>query len=236
MADEVTSPDSHEPGLGIRGGGRGDRRTHDRRTRPRGVRNRRRRDRRRAGLHSLLFTAASFAVPHQIAPRAGAGLASVLSLPALVPRVGVSINSFDPIPAAHAYDHLIREAAQEYDLDPALIRSVMHTESAFNPMAVSTAGAMGLMQLMPEIAEAYGVDDVFDPRQNIMAGARLLRELLDQHHGNLVLTIASYNAGPSAIAKHGNRVPPFRETRNYVKRVTGLIADERANADRIGTE
>jgi soluble lytic murein transglycosylase-like protein len=106
----------------------------------------------------------------------------------------------------------------------------MRTESAFNPLALSTAGAMGLMQLMPEIAEAFDVDDPFDPRQNIMAGARLLRELLDQHHGNLVLTIASYNAGPTAIARHGNKVPPFQETRNYVKRVTGFIADERATS------
>jgi soluble lytic murein transglycosylase-like protein len=229
MTDELAAPDSHEHGLGIRHGG--DRRHGDRRTHARGRKNRRNRDRRRAGLHGLLFTAAAFAIPHQLAPRTTSSLISALTRPAIEPRVGVSIDSFTPVPAAHAYDNLIREAAEKYHLDPALIRSVMHTESAFNPIAVSTAGAMGLMQLMPEIADAYGVDDVFDPRQNIMAGARLLRELLDQHRGNLVLTIASYNAGPSAIAKHGNRVPPFRETQNYVKRVTGLIADERANAD-----
>lgn len=229
MTDELAAADSHEHGLGIRHGG--DRRHGDRRTHARGPRNRRRRDRRGARLHGLLFTAAAFAIPHQLAPKTTSSLIAALTRPAIEPRVGVSIDSFIPVPAAHAYDNLIREAAERYQLDPALIRSVMHTESAFNPIAVSTAGAMGLMQLMPEIADAYGVDDVFDPRQNIMAGARLLRELLDQHHGNLVLTIASYNAGPSAIAKHGNRVPPFRETQNYVKRVTGLIADERANAD-----
>lgn len=219
----------HEPGLGIRHDV--ERRNGDRRSRDRGSRNRRRLIRRRAGLHSLLFTAAAFAIPNQIAPRVNPPLASVLSLRAAAPRVGVSIDSFDPVPAAHAYDGLIREAAETYHLDPALIRSVMHTESAFNPFAVSSAGAMGLMQLMPEIAEAFEVDDLFDPRQNIMAGARLLRELLDQHHGNLVLTIASYNAGPTAIARHGNRVPPFQETRKYVKRVTGLIADERAGTE-----
>src|SRR5436190_19640118 len=234
MADEVASSQPHEPGLGIRGAG--DRRNGDRRRRPRGRRNRRRGDRRRAGLRGLFFAAAAFAIPHQIAPRATAALISALSLPRLEPHVGVSIDSFNPVPAAHAYDNLIREAAAKYSLDPALIKSVMHTESAFNPTAVSTAGAMGLMQLMPDIANAYGVDDVFDPRQNVMAGARLLRELLDQHHGNLVLTIASYNAGPTAIAKHGNKVPPFKETQNYVKRVTGLIADERANADGIALE
>jgi len=166
----------HEPGLGIRHDV--ERRNGDRRSRDRGSRNRRRHIRRRAGLHSLLFTAAAFAIPNQIAPRVNPSLASVLSLRAAVPRVGVSIDSFDPVPAAHAYDGLIREAAETYHLDPALIRSVMHTESAFNPIAVSSAGAMGLMQLMPEIAEAFEVDDPFDPRQNIMAGARLLRELL----------------------------------------------------------
>jgi hypothetical protein len=234
MADELVLPVPHEPGLGVRGFG--DRRHGDRRRRPRLMRNRRKGDRRRAGLRGLLFAAATFAIPHQVAPKATSALISALSRPLVEPHVGVSIDSFNPIPAAHAYDGLIREAAAKYSLDPALIKSVMHTESAFNPAAVSTAGAMGLMQLMPEIADAYGVDDVFDPRQNIMAGSRLLRELLDQHHGNLVLTIASYNAGPSAIAKHGNKVPPFRETQNYVKRVTGLIAGERANPDGIATE
>jgi hypothetical protein len=228
MTDELVQPISHGPGLGIRHDV--ERRNEDRRSHDRGTRNRRRR-RRRAGLHSLLFTAAAFAIPSQIAPKMSSSLASVLALSSTVGRVGVSIDSFDPIPPAHAYDRLIREAAVTYRLDPALIRSVMHTESAFNPVAVSTAGAMGLMQLMPEIAQAYGVDDPFDPRQNIMAGARLLRELLDLHRGNLVLTIASYNAGPSAIAKHGNKVPPFHETQNYVKRVTGLIADERAGTE-----
>jgi soluble lytic murein transglycosylase-like protein len=82
------------------------------------------------------------------------------------------------------------------------------------------------MQLMPSIAEAFGVEHPFDPRENIMAGTRLLRELLDHHRGNLVRTIASYNAGPTAVA-HYRGVPPFKETRGYVKRVTELIADAR---------
>jgi len=114
-----------------------------------------------------------------------------------------------------------------YHVDPALIRSVIHAESAFDPSAVSRAGAMGLMQLMPDVAEAFGVEHPFDPRENIMAGARLLRELLDQHHGNIPLVLASYNAGPTAVADWGGVVPPFRETQGYVKRVTGLLADAR---------
>jgi len=107
---------------------------------------------------------------------------------------------------------------------------VINAESAFDPLAVSSAGAMGLMQLMPSIAEAFGVEHPFDPRENIMAGTRLLRELLDRHGGNLVRTIASYNAGPTAVA-HYHGVPPFKETRGYVKRVTNLIAEARNAAN-----
>jgi soluble lytic murein transglycosylase-like protein len=83
---------------------------------------------------------------------------------------------------------------------------------------------------MPDIAEAFGVEHPFDPRENIMAGARLLRELLDQYHGNVKLAVASYNAGPAAVATYGG-VPPFRETQGYVKKVTGLIADARRAGD-----
>ena len=151
-----------------------------------------------------------------------------VSAPDLGPRVLVSIDSFNPIAPAHAYDDLIREAAAKYDLEPALIRSVMRMESGFDPFAVSRVGAMGLMQLMPAVAEEMGVSDPFDARQNIMAGSQLLRNLLERHNGNLALTLASYNAGPGAVANYGNKVPPFKETRNYVKRITGWIADERA--------
>jgi soluble lytic murein transglycosylase-like protein len=132
----------------------------------------------------------------------------------------------EAVPPTKAYEGIIREAAALYRVDPSLIRSVMQAESAFDPSAVSRAGAVGLMQLMPDIAEAFGVVHPFDPRENIMAGTRLLRELLDQHRGSLRLTIASYNAGPTAVAHYGT-VPPFRETQGYVKRVTGLIADAR---------
>ena len=135
--------------------------------------------------------------------------------------MSVSIDSAQVIPPAHAYDGFIREAARKYRLDPALIRSVMRMESSFNPIAVSRSGAVGLMQLMPNVAEALGVDDPWDPLQNIMAGAQLLRELWDQHHGNLPLVLASYNAGGKAVARYG-RVPPFRETQNYVRKVRAV--------------
>jgi soluble lytic murein transglycosylase-like protein len=138
--------------------------------------------------------------------------------------VTVDISSFDPLDARHAYDDLIKEAATRYHLDPAMIRAVMQTESAFNATAVSRVGAMGLMQLMPDVAAELGADDPMDPRQNIMAGARYLRQLLNAHGGNLPLALASYNAGPGAVKKYGS-VPPFRETRTYVKKITDLLAD-----------
>lgn len=111
---------------------------------------------------------------------------------------------------------MIHEAAALYRFSPTLIRSVLQAESAFDPMAISRTGAMGLMQLMPEIVGAFAIADPFDPRENIMGGTRLLRELLDSHHHNIPLVLASYNAGPAAVARYG-RVPPFRETRGYVK-------------------
>jgi len=137
------------------------------------------------------------------------------------PQVSTTIDRFDALPPQHAYDALIREAADKYRLSANLIKSVMHTESNFNAMAVSPVGAMGLMQLMPSIAKAYGVDDPFDPRQNVMAGAQMLKELMTMHRGNLPLVLASYNAGAGNVARYRG-VPPFRETRNYVKRVSSL--------------
>lgn len=138
------------------------------------------------------------------------------------------MNSFDAIPARHAYDEIIQAAAGRYHLDPQMIKAVMQTESAFNATAVSPVGAMGLMQLMPDVAKALGVSDPLDPEQNIMAGAQYLRLLLDSHAGDITLALASYNAGPGAVARYA-AVPPFKETRDYVKRVTSLLADAKTN-------
>ena len=124
-----------------------------------------------------------------------------------------------------AYDHLIAEAALAYNLSPNLIKAVMRTESAFNPLAVSPVGAQGLMQLMPALAAEMGVDDAFDPRQNVMGGAKYLRRLLNAHKGDIRLTLASYNAGPGNVARYKG-IPPFKETRNYVKKITALLASE----------
>jgi soluble lytic murein transglycosylase-like protein len=159
----------------------------------------------------LLLTAAALSAPHAV--RVGAR-----------PTVQVAINSFDAVEARHAYDGIVDEAAQTYDLDPRMIKAVMQTESAFDATAVSRVGALGLMQLMPDVAIELGVSDPLDPRQNIMAGAKYLRRLLDAHNGNVPLALASYNAGPGNVAKY-RAIPPFKETRDYVKRVTALLAD-----------
>ena len=114
--------------------------------------------------------------------------------------------------------HIARIAAQQR-LDPHLIHAVISAESAFNPRAVSHAGAMGLMQLMPATAERFGVTNPFDPVANISGGARYLRWLLTHFKNNLNLALAGYNAGEGAVKKYGNRVPPYKETRTYVGRV-----------------
>jgi soluble lytic murein transglycosylase-like protein len=147
----------------------------------------------------------------------------------LTPRVSVSVNRMVAMPPRHAYEPIIKEAAQTYSVEPALILSIMEIESAFNPFAVSRAGARGLMQLMPQLAKRLGVKNIFDPRENIMAGARLLRELLDRHDGNLPLVLASYNAGPTAVARY-KAIPPYPETQNYVRRVLRTLARTRIAA------
>ncbi len=136
------------------------------------------------------------------------------------------MDEFRAVSADRAYDDIIKEAAGTYEVDPQLIRAVMRAESAFNPMVVSPAGAQGLMQLMPALAEEMGVTDPFDPRQNIMAGAKYLRWLLDLNRGNIPLTLAGYNAGPTIVSKY-KRVPPFKETQRYVKQITGFLEDAR---------
>ena len=118
------------------------------------------------------------------------------------------------------YDPFIREAALLYVLPEDFIRAVMRVESNFYPECVSHKGAMGLMQLMPATAASMGVLDPFDARQNILGGARFLRVLANHFNGDLVLTIAAYNAGEGAVRKYGG-IPPYAETRRYVQRVLG---------------
>jgi len=115
-------------------------------------------------------------------------------------------------------EKLVREAAERHQVDPALVRAVIETESNWNPSAVSRKGALGLMQLIPTTAQRFGVNDAFSPKQNVDAGVKYLKSLLERYNGNLDLALAAYNAGEGAVDRaHG--VPAFRETRNYVQRV-----------------
>lgn len=115
---------------------------------------------------------------------------------------------------------LINEAAQTYNLDPGLLSAVIKQESGFKPGVVSHRGAAGYMQLMPETAKDLGVTDRFDPRQNIMGGARYLRQQMDKF-GSPQLALAAYNAGPGNVQKYGG-VPPFKETQNYVRNIMNM--------------
>lgn len=122
---------------------------------------------------------------------------------------------------ATEFDGLIQRVSDSVMLDPALIKSVMHAESAFDPTALSSKGARGLMQLMPGTAQRYGVTRIFDPQQNVLAGGRYLRDLLRQFNGDMRLALAGYNAGENAVLKYGG-IPPYNETRHYVRKVMSL--------------
>jgi soluble lytic murein transglycosylase-like protein len=126
------------------------------------------------------------------------------------------------------YEPLIREHASRHALRPDLVRAVIQVESGFNPRARSPKGAMGLMQLMPATARELGVYDAYDPAENIRGGTTYLRRLIDRYDGNEELALAAYNAGSSAVDRHGRAVPPYRETREYVKKVGTATAVARS--------
>ena len=128
------------------------------------------------------------------------------------------------------YGQLIQTAAEKYRVDADLVYSVIAAESNFNPNAVSRRGARGLMQLLPSTATRLGVKDIYDPAQNIDAGTRYLHELLALYQGDLVLTVAAYNAGPGALQKYG-RVPPYRETQSYIRAIRKTYAQRKSKAE-----
>lgn len=134
-----------------------------------------------------------------------------------------------PRVARNRYDAHVQAAAREHGVDAALIHAVISAESGYNPLARSAKGARGLMQLIPETAARYGVDNPLDPRQNIDGGTRYLKDLMAMFGNDLRLTLAAYNAGEGAVMRYGN-VPPFQETLAYVPKVLAYYKRYRAAA------
>jgi soluble lytic murein transglycosylase-like protein len=141
--------------------------------------------------------------------------------------VGSSASSISTLTSDINWDNnstqfadLIKEAAARYGVDAGLVQAVVRAESNFNPDAVSSAGALGLMQLMPSTASSLGVTDPLDPEQNLDGGVKFLSQLLNRYNGNTSLALAAYNAGPGAVDKYGG-VPPYSETQLYIQKILG---------------
>jgi len=153
--------------------------------------------------------------------RAPTPAASFFTVPWVETPVPFKVPPCDPLPDAQL-DKLIKESAEHEGMKPDLIRAVISQESGARPCAVSSRGAQGLMQLMPATSDQFGVNDPFDPRENIEAGTRLLKQLLAKYSGDLNLALAAYNAGEGRVDREGG-VPPIAETQNYVEGVQARL-------------
>lgn len=129
------------------------------------------------------------------------------------------------------YDHLIETASNRYGVDPDLVHAVIRAESNYNYSSVSRAGAVGLMQLMPETARRYGVSSRLDPEQNIDGGVHYLRDLMGMFDNNIPLAVAGYNAGENSVIKYNYSIPPYQETQTYVRRVIGNFNENRKDTN-----
>jgi hypothetical protein len=138
--------------------------------------------------------------------------------------IGISNSLGGYTTGSATVDSFIVDAGKRHSVDPLLLYSIMHQESTFKARALSHKGARGLMQLMPGTAARFGVTSIWDPKQNIEGGTRYMRWLLDKFEGNINLALAGYNAGEGAVMKYGNRIPPYRETQEYVRRISKRYA------------
>jgi soluble lytic murein transglycosylase-like protein len=160
--------------------------------------------------------------------------ASTANLPSFTVPKAQGIRATRPAVAerARVYDALIIEHSRTQGVRADLVRAVMQVESGFNPFARSPKGAMGLMQLMPATAKQYGVKNAFNAVENVRAGIAYLRQLLDRYGNNEELALAAYNAGPGAVDKHGQSVPPYRETQSYVAQINKMAGRPTATRDK----
>jgi hypothetical protein len=220
-----TSEDAGAPETDRRGGERrhaerrnfltmGGRRNHD---------DRRKRDRRVKLAGAGLLAAIAFGVGgHEIAARMDTPAFSMFGPSEPDSSVDVTADFHLPAWDKEALEPFIQEAATTHGMSPSLIRAVIQTESRFNPLAVSRVGAQGLMQLMPTTARHVGIENPFDPRENILGGTKYLSTLLDRFKGNTARALAAYNAGPTVVARHRG-LPPYRETQGYVRKIQKLV-------------
>jgi soluble lytic murein transglycosylase-like protein len=187
------------------------------------------------GLHYIVLAAILLAFPGPASAqiyswRDGAGhlvlsdrpLGAVEHTYAVPEADSVRVTRSVPATRDREYDGLIIEHARLNDVRPDLVRAVVQVESGFNPGARSPKGAIGLMQLMPATARQFGVRDAYNPRENVRAGVAYLRQLLDRYDNDEQLALAAYNAGPGAVDRHGQNIPPYRETRDYVSKIKFL--------------
>jgi hypothetical protein len=171
-----------------------------------------------------LFSQTLFSYLDETGTRVFTNIAPVSPVPDL--KISGEVPAPASTPAAsssksEAYDPIIEKYASDYRLDPSLIKSIIAAESGFNPKAISSKGARGLMQLMPATAERLGVNNSFDPEQNIQGGIKHFRSLMDSFNEDVTLSLAAYNAGENRVQRLG-RIPPIKETQDYVQIVTKL--------------
>ena len=184
-----------------------------------------RRNNKRLRLTARAVPAAEAPAPKSAAPASAAPPSparAVATEPSVSMAVGTALDGFSTGDAN--VDRFIVESGRRHGVDPVLIYSIMHRESSFKKFALSHKGARGLMQLMPATAARLGVRDIYNPQQNIEGGVKYMRFLLNLFDGDVRLALAGYNAGEGAVMKYGRRVPPYRETQEYVRRITERYA------------